>query len=337
MIVIYLLVILIFCFIFLKAMNIYKHNFKTKFDNQHLMEHYTFEIDFVNKNPTYYYADFTKCILNRNYKIINGIYTMYNNESKKYIKNICGICQYGIINYDLFLKTKSNEYLEKFKYNLDWIKNNVTYINNLPYWNYEYDLDEHKAPWSSGMSQGLVISLLVRGFVFFNDKTYLDLAILASKTLSRPIHEGGFKYNYDNFKCWFEESNTNNHILNGHIYALFGIFDIYRCTKSSEHYKLFTSGLNDIKENIKKFDLGFFSSYDAFSKEYANNSYHSIHIVQFEILYEISNDDFFKFISAKWKKINNNFKLKLYLFLIMFLNSLAHKLSMTINRSLIQS
>ena len=100
MIVLYVLVFLIFCFITYKAFNIYKYNFKTKFDKKNLMEHYPFEVDFTSNNPTFYYADFSKCIMNRNYKIINGIYTMYNNQTNDYIKNICGICQYGIINYD---------------------------------------------------------------------------------------------------------------------------------------------------------------------------------------------------------------------------------------------
>lgn len=315
MTIILIISISLFFLISLKLYRVYEHSFKPNFTNKNALEHHKFDIDYFKKNPDFYYANFTKSILNRNFKTQNGVYAMYNKNLNDYVYNVAGVCQYGILNYELFVLKKEEEYLNKFKANLDWILENATYKQNLPYWNYNFDMEHHKAPWASGISQGLAISILVRGYAYYRDNSYLKIAKLASETLTRPIHEGGFKYTYDTFQCWFEECSSNNHILNGHIFSLLGIYDLYRCTNEEKLKENFEMGLIDIKNNIKNFDLNIFSSYDAFSKYLANNSYHKTHIIQFEILFKISNDSFFVEIAKKWDKIFKNKPLKIKLFI----------------------
>ena len=50
------------------------------------------------------------------------------------------------------------------------------------------------------------------------------------------------------WKLWYEEDNFQEHILNGHIYALLGVYDLYRVTKDKKYYDSFIAGLTQLKK-----------------------------------------------------------------------------------------
>ena len=86
----------------------------------------------------------------------------------------------------------------------------------------------------------------------------------------------------------------------------------------------FYKGISAIKNNIKKFDLGFYTKYDAYSRYPANNSYHYTHITLFNILYNITKDNFFKKYANKFNKYHKQFIYKtlnlLYLLIIVIID-----------------
>jgi len=299
-----------------KINKVYKEIFKKSLSVNHAMVHYNYDVDYFHESPDHYYADFTRSVMNKKHYVTeDGIFQLGGDSLESSVINICGVCEFALINYDKFLQTKNQENLNHFKKNLEWLVDNAVPKNEMIFW--YYDMDGPK-PWASSISQGMAISVLIRGYIYTKDVAYLNLAKRAFKTLSSSIHEGGFKYSYDHFDCWFEESSDNSHILNGHIYALMGIYDLYRCTKDEDVLLIFNQGCNNIKTNIAYFDLSFISTYDAVERFPSNNSYHMIHIVLFEVLGEITKDIFFKTTATKWRKIYGSKKLRFYGFIYTF-------------------
>ena len=326
----YILVLLAIATVFLfvlKVRKIYAGNFISRFNTIHALTVHPHKVDFESDSPSFYYADFTRCILNKTHFINeNGVYQIGGSSKETSNLNVCGVSEFAIINYEKFLLTKNEDNITAFKANLDWIKENAVSNYGMVYWYYDYDYGNHKAPWASAISQGMAISVLVRGYIYFKDEAYLKLAELASETLLKPLHANGFRYCYDHFECWLEESNSNSHILNGHIFALLGIYDLYRCTRNERLLNLFEKGCQDIKNNISFFELGFSSKYDAIQTYSADNSYHKIHVVLFDVLSKITKDDFFTSKASAWDRIYTSGRLKFFGFIYTINDTINQKI-----------
>jgi heparosan-N-sulfate-glucuronate 5-epimerase len=108
------------------------------------------------------------------------------------------------------------------------------------HFNWEYR-DSLKAPWYSALAQGQGISVLVRAHKESSDARYLDSARAAFESFRRPITEGGIAFTDESGDLWFEEYIVSppRHILNGFIWALWGVYDYALETKESAAQELF--------------------------------------------------------------------------------------------------
>lgn len=285
----------------------YKLTFLSRLSRQHEMQLHSHKIDLTNNAPTYYYADFRKCILNKDYCLTSdGVFKIDSQDLNQANFNIAGICEYAIINLEAYYATQDSKALSLFKANLDWLINNAEENEDTVYWYYNYEMGPHSGKWASCISQGMAVSVLVRAYCLYGEQKYLDLAEKGIQPILRPIHESGFKYCYDSFKNFYEESKENTHILNGHIYAILGVYDLYRVTNKSKYIDEFIAAVLDIKINASSFDLGFASTYDANEKIIANNSYHIINSNLIYIIYQITNDSFFLNLYNRWIRVFEN-------------------------------
>lgn len=285
---------------------IYKHSVEARLSKIHGMELHKEQFDIFSENITYYYADFSKCILNKENALDeNGVFYLKWEGSAKIDYNVCAIAEFAIVEYENYLRTKSEKYKINVRNQINWLIENAVIKDNKLYWYYLYDDVEHKAPWASGISQGIGISALVRGANFFDKNELLSLAELAANTMIATVDEEGFRFGKGTYNFWYEESCTNSHILNGHIYSILGFYDLYRATNNETYKTYFLNGVQSIKDNIADFDMRYISKYDAVSNFPANNSYNYIHCILFKALYQITQDKFFFHYSKKWEKIYN--------------------------------
>jgi heparosan-N-sulfate-glucuronate 5-epimerase len=282
---------------------IYQHSVESRLSKIHGMELHKEDFDVFSDKISFYYADFSKCILNKENALDEkGVFYLKGDDSTKIEHNVCAVAEFAIIEYENYLRTKLEKHKTNVRNQINWLVENAVIKDNKLYWYYLYDDDEHKAPWASGISQGIGISALVRGAELLNEDL-LDLAEFAANSMIATVDEEGFRYGKGSYEYWYEESCTNSHILNGHIYSILGFYDLYRLTKNETYKSYFDRGVKSIKENIKDFDLRVISKYDSHSKFPANNSYHHIHCVLFEVLYRLTKDEFFLFYKDKWLKI----------------------------------
>ncbi|MFC1692658.1 D-glucuronyl C5-epimerase family protein [Candidatus Latescibacterota bacterium] len=221
------------------------------------------------------------------------------------------IAQYALGYYDLFLDTRNFMYEQLFLKQADWFVNNVRFIDDdIGLWEYNFDFEYHeglKAPWRSALAQGQGISVLVRAYSLTKNEKYLTVAAKSFKSFERGIDDsGGVTYIDKEGYFWFEELifDPPTHVLNGFIWALWGIYDYYLVTKDEKALHLFREGTRTLEDKIEKYDIGFWSIYHLLPtklKMIASTYYQRLHIVQLEAMYNLTGKKIFKEYANKWK------------------------------------
>lgn len=109
-----------------------------------------------------------------------------------------------------------------------------------------------RGPWYSAMTQGNVLSLLTRIWKVTGDTKYRDAAIRGLRIMTLTVEQGGVKSTL-NGGVWFEETavpGIENHILNGSIFGLMGIHDVWLYTGDTEAKTLWEAGEASQRANL---------------------------------------------------------------------------------------
>jgi len=238
--------------------------------------------------------------------------------------NPIAIAQYGLGHYNLYKRTGGTKHFSIFLKQADWMVNHLEdNPKGLYVWNHHFDWEYRqylKAPWYSALAQGQGISLLVRAFIETQEKRYLDVSEKAFESFKHETSEGGVKYTDKNGYIWFEEVilHPPTHILNGFLWALWGVYDYYLWTKDRNAKELFDKSIATLKENLHSYDTGFWSLYEISGtklKMLASFFYHSLHIVQLRIMFKLTKEQMFNDYAEKWAEYKKK-KLNKYLALV---------------------
>ena len=234
--------------------------------------------------------------------------------------NPLAVAQYGLGHYNLYLKTKNRENFEIAKKQANWLVKNLE-SNNYGFYvwkhKFRWHYKEYLEPgWYSAHSQGTGISLLARLYKETGDNIYLETAKKAFLSLDTVINEGGVKFIDTDGNVWLEEYiiNSPTHILNGFLWALWGVWDYYLLTKEDRAFNLFNTCVQTLKKNLFSYDIGFWSLYDLSKQNFkmiASHFYHRLHIVQLRATFIISGENIFNDYSDKFTVYSKN---KFYVF-----------------------
>lgn len=219
------------------------------------------------------------------------------------------IAQYALANLDLFLDTGSGNYRQAFFAQADWLMKNARVTTaGATVWEFGYSFTPRydlSIPWVSAMAQGQIISVLLRAYQMTEDIEYYHAAEGALRAFHLPTLEEGVSCTDDEGLTFYEEypSRPPCHVLNGHIWALFGLYDYYRATSSQEALSLFNAGIDTLKRYLPRYDTGHWSAYDLLIKPgYAPVRYHRYHIELLKVLYEITDEDVFIEYVRRWSR-----------------------------------
>lgn len=153
-----------------------------------------------------------------------------------------------------------------------------------------------KKGWKSAMAQGLAISFLYRCWkINIISRTDLDkvmdisLRAMYSSSLTNKTIDGIVLQEY---------SGTNSNILNGFIFAIFGLHDYGKYTGNYEYYNASISTLMNILPKYCYRDWTYYSG----DKMIASNFYHNLHIEQLKALYELDPNSTFKYYIKLWER-----------------------------------
>lgn len=166
---------------------------------------------------------------------------------------------------------------------------------------------ELRAPWVSALGQGNGISALLRGYQWNGDPRLLECATAMFEALERPMSEGGAREVDANGHFWLEEypMKPSSHVLNGFIFALWGVLDFARVTGSPRAWEWWNAGCQTLRVRLKDYDCGFWSVYDLSHRELASQYYQlNIHIPQLEAMHWLTGDELYLRFARRWRQFS---------------------------------
>jgi heparosan-N-sulfate-glucuronate 5-epimerase len=224
--------------------------------------------------------------------------------------NPIAIAQYGLGNYNLFCQSSETTRRTKFFLAADWLCQRLEKNQRgLSVWNHHFDWeyrDTLRAPWYSALAQGQGISLLVRAHKESRGERYLDAAKLALVSFFTPVSEGGVAVTDDRGDLWFEEYIVSppTHIINGFIWAAWGLYDYFLATQDRSVQELFARAVQTLLRNLDRYDLGFWSLYEQSGTRLpmvASPFYHQLHIVQLRVMHRLTGEEKFARVAERWE------------------------------------
>jgi hypothetical protein len=224
--------------------------------------------------------------------------------------NPIAIAQYGLGNYNLFRRTADTRRREKFLLVADWLCSHLEKnAEGFAVWNHHFDWeyrDTLRAPWYSALAQGQGISVLVRAHQETSDARYLESARLATAVFFKPTNQGGVAFTDEHGDVWFEEYIVSppTHILNGFLWAAWGLYDFSLATHDSSAQVLFSRAVQTLLRNLERYDLGFWSLYEqsgTLLPMVASPFYHQLHIVQLRVMHRLTGEDKFAQVADRWE------------------------------------
>ena len=224
--------------------------------------------------------------------------------------NPIAIAQWGLANYNRFCETADATRLQRTLKAADWLADNLEQNpHGLWVWNHHFDWEYRntlKAPWYSGLAQGQGVSLLLRAHAQTRCAKYRQAAEQAFASLTQPIVEGGVLFEDDEQDLWIEEYLVDppTHILNGFMWALWGVFDFWLAREDAAAKQIFERGIQTLLHNLPRFDTGYWSLYEqsgARLKMLASPFYHRLHIVQLRVMASLTGDGRFAEFAERWE------------------------------------
>jgi heparosan-N-sulfate-glucuronate 5-epimerase len=260
-----------------------------------------------------YYLDFSSKYFYKDKFDANGI-PLFSLKKQKDLYHPIVVCQYALGVYEfLFRSDFKDEILRKIFLNqAEWLTNNYIQIQNYPAWLINLDVDQYnlKSPWISAMAQGEAISVLTRAFNLTGDKKYLTIAEMSLNLFEIPVSKGGI-VNYFRGCPVYEEYPVKDKtvaVLNGFIFSLFGLYDLFLTSKNNKAEKLFLQGVNSLKELLKYYDMGYWSQYHLydFPKFFAASlTYHYLAFEQLNALYVLTGEEVLRKYYYIWSDYSN--------------------------------
>ncbi|MCJ7691304.1 MAG: D-glucuronyl C5-epimerase family protein [Clostridiaceae bacterium] len=226
------------------------------------------------------------------------------------------IAQYALGLYEM-LENKDfmdEELRNKFLLTANWFETNQVNVKGGKGWYIyklypEYGLNK---PWISAMTQGEAISVLTRASVLTKNYQFEQLAIEALGPFESNVKDGGL-INYFNSIPVYEEfpsPHKTSGVLNGILFALFGVYDLVLLNKNQRAQNIFEKGVDSLKKLVPYYDLNYWTRYYLFDypKKYTSSfTYHILVAEQLKAMFYLSGESIFVEYAEKWIECSKSF------------------------------
>lgn len=246
-----------------------------------------------------YFNDLTEKVLKQKKFLNKGIIPFFEDEKGEKVNFPVGVFQYALGCYDLFLLSKSEQYYSKFLELSDWAVDNQDEKGG---WNNFYYIYPDR-PYGA-MCQGEGSSLLLRAYMSTGNIKYLKSAEKSIDFMLGNLNNSHICEMKDDDLILLEYSNKPA-VLNGWIFALFGLYDLFLVTKNDYYYSLFSKTINTLIKLLPKFDNSYWSMYDLDGR-ISSPFYHKLHIAQLKALFLVTDNDIFKNYYTLFEKYRKN-------------------------------
>jgi heparosan-N-sulfate-glucuronate 5-epimerase len=216
------------------------------------------------------------------------------------------IGQYALAIFHTWLRSSRDEDLWRFLCLANWFLEHQA-EDGCWYASVEVPTYRLRPPWASAMAQGRVLSVLTRAWQCTAEEKYIASAQRGLAAFSLPIARGGVVDAYDGWTTYEEyPAYPAPHVLNGMIFALFGLWDMIRVQANARAAEIFERGAATVEGLLPLYDTGWWSLYDLYHLEVptprnpATAHYHDIHIKQLNVMHAITGREPFAHFAHRW-------------------------------------
>jgi glycosyltransferase involved in cell wall biosynthesis len=215
------------------------------------------------------------------------------------------IALYALSHWNAYLETGAYQHKASFLIQANWfVRHECRLGEDMSGWPLSCPrLDHHTSQlWLSALTQGQIISVLVRAYRLTGDEEYLNVARRAVKTFERDILDNGVSTPVGDDGVFFEEIAVYpaSHILNGFMLALFGLYDFVALTGNAQIVELISRGHRGLHRLINEYDAGYWSCYDLLYRRLARTVDHALHVTSLEVLAELSGCKVCAGVAVRW-------------------------------------
>lgn len=210
------------------------------------------------------------------------------------------IFQYGLGAYDMWLRTHDERYCKKFLRCCEWTLENQ---ESNGAWNTFFF--RHPSHPYGAMAQGEACSLLLRGYLMTSKEEYKEAAQRGIDFMLTPLVDGGTSV-YDGGGLMLMEYTHLPAVLNGWIFAWWGLFDWVKLTQDDNRYKtLLWQCEESLRNALPRYATRYWSQYDLGGKM-ASPFYHKLHIAQMQAMFQLTGHDEYRQIAERWEHNRNS-------------------------------
>jgi hypothetical protein len=268
----------------------------------------------MNEKLGVYYIDFRDSLIHYESdfygdKDANGIPMVGVGKDAQYYP--INIAQYGLLLHAQYLQEKSATALTKMGHCVAILCTLMTQEGDTMVWRHDKAMSRFKLKpgWASAMAQGECISLFLRWYQITDETKYLEYAQKAYDFMKIPTSEGGVRAYDQAGNLWLEEypaPDGPSCVLNGFIYALWGLYDLYRVTGDKAVKEDIDACVETLKNTLPQFDVGYWSIYDQYTFELVRYYYQkNVHVPQLYAMYDLTQEPLFLKYAKKWEKTVN--------------------------------
>lgn len=265
-----------------------------------------------------YYNDLTQKVLRGDSFLDENEIPFLEHSDGSHVQMPTMIFQYGLGAYDLWLLEKKEIYKEKVKKCADWACEKQE--ANGAWNNFFYIYPEN--PYCA-MAQGEGISLLIRAYKLFGDECYFESAQKAKQFLLSDCKDGGVT-RYTASSVILLEYTHLPVVMNGWIFALWGLYDYTLLTNDSSVNDIYNKSVITLTEMLPQFSFSYWSKYDL-DGMIASPFYHHLHIAQMEAMEIITKNAVFGEYAKRWRKQEKNPITKFVAFVVKVFQKLMEK------------
>ena len=173
-------------------------------------------------------------------------------------------------------------------------------------WPYHVPVRKYKLtpPWYSAMAQAQVASAFTRLHVLRGDDRSAQIAADAVEPLLGNAQE--FVTEIAEGPVLEElPTATPSHVLNGWIFALWGLRDVAVGLGHTEAHARYTASLDCLRRNLHRYDVGWWTKYSLYPHplpDLAKPFYHRLHVDQVDVVYRLSGLPEFDDARRRWKR-----------------------------------
>ena len=217
------------------------------------------------------------------------------------------IAWWGLVQLGHFLRYHDEASRESFLRQVNWLESHavvradgsVVWTNNF---NILHGQTLLKSPWISAYDQGLVMSVLVRGYRLTRRTHLLELLQGATQIFARDVREGGVREPLHSGVLYKELPGEGiPGIQDGFMSSLLGLYDVYVETENPATGRLFTDGIKGLRAMLPVWDYRRRWSWYGSRAYLCPPPYHCLNRVLLEALARLTSDPVLAEYAETWK------------------------------------